>query len=275
MPKQVSRPSDLATARPTIERKFYFAEWVAEEDEGDASASAGKNDDASTRFYLFEAGKGATQFDMNRPPNLVVHQGTVEDWVLTNTTFEDHVFHIHQLHFQVMEINGQPVHDLAIRDTINIPHRGTDGATPSVKLRMDFRGANLVGTFLYQCHIVAHEEGGMMGSIQVLPPGRATSIEISTSAMTIPLRQPITITATVMPAIKGGAAPTGTVEFTINGNVEGPPTPVLGGQATRVFSFYRAAVNVISATYSGDAKHEASQTGQIRIIANTNESSSP
>jgi FtsP/CotA-like multicopper oxidase with cupredoxin domain len=47
-----------------------------------------------------------------------------------------------------------------------------DGATkqyPTVKLRMDFRSPNAVGLFPYHCHLLEHEDGGMMGLIQVLP----------------------------------------------------------------------------------------------------------
>ncbi|HUA87644.1 MAG TPA: multicopper oxidase domain-containing protein [Bryobacteraceae bacterium] len=44
------------------------------------------------------------------------------------------------------------------------------GAYPSVKLRMDFRNPEIVGTFVYHCHILEHEDAGMMGSIQIVPP---------------------------------------------------------------------------------------------------------
>jgi FtsP/CotA-like multicopper oxidase with cupredoxin domain len=44
---------------------------------------------------------------------------------------------------------------------------------PSIKLRMDFRGSHLVGTFPYHCHILQHEDGGMMGTIQVLPASKS------------------------------------------------------------------------------------------------------
>ena len=40
---------------------------------------------------------------------------------------------------------------------------------PSVRLRMDFRDPNTVGTFVYHCHLLEHEDGGMMGTIRVLP----------------------------------------------------------------------------------------------------------
>ena len=44
---------------------------------------------------------------------------------------------------------------------------------PSVKLRMDFRDPDIVGTFLYHCHLLEHEDGGMMGTIRVLPRGQS------------------------------------------------------------------------------------------------------
>ena len=38
---------------------------------------------------------------------------------------------------------------------------------------MDFRDPNTVGTFVYHCHLLEHEDGGMMGVIRVVPKGRA------------------------------------------------------------------------------------------------------
>jgi len=40
---------------------------------------------------------------------------------------------------------------------------------PSIRLRMDFRDPNIVGTFVYHCHLLEHEDKGMMGSIRVNP----------------------------------------------------------------------------------------------------------
>ena len=39
---------------------------------------------------------------------------------------------------------------------------------PSVRLRMDFRDPDTVGTFVYHCHLLEHEDNGMMGTIRVL-----------------------------------------------------------------------------------------------------------
>ena len=57
-----------------------------------------------------------------------------------------------------------------LRDTINVTYwDGRSPQCPCVKLRMDFRDPQIVGTFLYHCHLLEHEDGGMMGTIQVLP----------------------------------------------------------------------------------------------------------
>jgi FtsP/CotA-like multicopper oxidase with cupredoxin domain len=48
-------------------------------------------------------------------------------------------------------------------------------AYPSVRLRMDFRDPNIVGTFVYHCHVLEHEDGGMMGKITVVPRVTSTS----------------------------------------------------------------------------------------------------
>jgi multicopper oxidase len=46
---------------------------------------------------------------------------------------------------------------------------------PTVRLRMDFRDPNTIGTFVYHCHLMEHSEGGMMGMIRVGPPAPAAS----------------------------------------------------------------------------------------------------
>src|SRR5207302_4008433 len=91
---------------------------------------------------------------------------------LENRSREEHVFHIHQIHFQVLEVDGKPSNDSALRDTIDLPYWKGEGPYPSLKLRMDFRDPNSTGILMYHCHILEHSATGMMGSIQVLPPKR-------------------------------------------------------------------------------------------------------
>ena len=56
----------------------------------------------------------------SRNPNIVVKQGTVEDWIIENRTNELHDFHIHQLHFLWLESNGGTVDEPYLRDTVNV-----------------------------------------------------------------------------------------------------------------------------------------------------------
>ena len=156
---RVTRFAALVAATPVAQRDLYFSEVLLDPN----------NPLSPTTFFITEEGQTPTVFTMDQAPNIVVHSGTVEDWVVENRAEEDHIFHIHQLHFQVLEVNGQPVNDPAIRDTVDIPYWNGSGAYPSVKVRMDFRDPNIVGTFVYHCHILEHEDGGMMGEIQVLP----------------------------------------------------------------------------------------------------------
>ena len=105
----------------------------------------------------------------------MVHQGDVEDWIIENRSQELHAFHIHQIHFLLLDWFGLPVNEPFLRDTVNVPYYDPqDGRFPSVRLRMDFRDPNTVGTFVYHCHLLEHEDGGMMGTIRVEPAADTT-----------------------------------------------------------------------------------------------------
>ncbi len=152
-----SLPS-LATVQPVHQRKLYFSEKVMDP----------KHPAASTVFYLTEEGKLPAPFDPAvTTPNITVRVGDVEDWTIENRSQESHDFHIHQTHFLVLEQDGKPA-DGYLRDTVDVPFwDGVSAEYPSVKLRMDFRDPDIVGTFPYHCHILQHADGGMMGLIRV------------------------------------------------------------------------------------------------------------
>ncbi len=152
----------LKEVTPVRERKLYFSEKPQDP----------KNPNSATVFFLTVDGKTPAPFDPNSPnPNIVVKQGDVEDWIIENRSQELHDFHVHQSHFQLLEWNGVPVDEPYLRDTINVAYwDGHSSVYPSVKLRMDFRDPNIVGTFVYHCHLLEHEDGGMMGTIRVEAP---------------------------------------------------------------------------------------------------------
>ena len=147
--------------QPTRTRRLYFSEKLDDP----------KDPNSPTTFYLTVEGQAPAPFDPHSSvPNVVVHQGDVEDWIIENRSREVHDFHIHQVHFLMLEWFGIPINEPFLRDTINVPF--WDGKTvqyPTVRLRMDFRDPNAIGLFPFHCHLLEHEDGGMMGLIRVEP----------------------------------------------------------------------------------------------------------
>ena len=127
--------------------------------------------DSPTEFMLTVEGQTPEPFDpQETSPSITVREGDVEDWVIENRSPEMHAFHIHQIHFLLTQWDGVAVDEPFLRDIINVPYwDGKSSRYPSVTLRMDFRNPNIVGTFVYHCHLLEHEDGGMMGLIRVLP----------------------------------------------------------------------------------------------------------
>ena len=125
---------------------------------------------ADGNTFFIDSGNGAKQFDPNIVDSTIV-QGTVEEWTLINATQELHTFHIHQTDFQVTEINGVAQPFLGHQDNVNLPYQGQETPAPGqVKVIIDFRNPIIVGKFVYHCHILEHEDGGMMAVAEVVAP---------------------------------------------------------------------------------------------------------
>jgi FtsP/CotA-like multicopper oxidase with cupredoxin domain len=150
------RFTGLATLTPTIRRSLYFSEYVS-------------SDPGDSKFYITVNGQTPKQFEPSDPPAIVTQQGAVEDWTIENRAREIHAFHIHQLHFLLMARNGVQVAGSKILDTVPIPAWSGSGPYPSVTIRLDFSEPENVGTFVYHCHILIHEDQGMMAKIAVMP----------------------------------------------------------------------------------------------------------
>jgi FtsP/CotA-like multicopper oxidase with cupredoxin domain len=157
----------LGGVAPVRVRKLYFSEKLSDPNDPNSA----------TDFYITVDGQTPTPFDPNSEvPDIVVQQGTVEDWIIENRSTELHAFHIHQIHFLLLDWSDTPVDEPFLRDTVNVPYfNGRMLQYPSVRLRMDFRDPNTVGTFVYHCHLLEHEDGGMMGRIRVEPAARSTA----------------------------------------------------------------------------------------------------
>jgi FtsP/CotA-like multicopper oxidase with cupredoxin domain len=85
-----------------------------------------------------------------------VEAGAVEEWTLVNPTPMDHPFHLHVWPMQVLDgAAGGPVW----RDVVRVPAGGT------TVVRIAFE--TFTGTTVYHCHILDHEDAGMMGTVRV------------------------------------------------------------------------------------------------------------
>jgi FtsP/CotA-like multicopper oxidase with cupredoxin domain len=155
-PTRAQRFSGLASVKPTTTRSLYFSE-----------TNSGTNGPGG--FFITVDGQQPRLFDGKNPPAIVTRVGAVEDWTVSNQTGEGHAFHMHQIHFLVTAINGVPVPDPYMADTVTVDAWNGTGAYPNVTVRMDFRDPEIAGTFVYHCHILDHEDGGMMATIQVNP----------------------------------------------------------------------------------------------------------
>ena len=157
VPVALPRFAGLRAAVPTAHRKLYFSEVLSDP----------SDPDSPTNFYITVDGQTPILFSPDNPPAIVTTQGAVEDWTIENRALESHEFHIHQIHFLVLE-KDHVAQDGQYLDTINVPYWSGTGPYPSVKLRMDFRGP-VIGDFVFHCHILGHEDNGMMSIIRVLP----------------------------------------------------------------------------------------------------------
>ena len=148
------RFSGLASVTPATTRSLYFSEQ-----------NVGTNGPGG--FFITVTGQRPMLFDPKNPPAIIAKLGTTEDWTISNQTGEAHAFHIHQVHFLVMAINGQALPNPYLADTVTVPNWNGTGPYPNVTVRMDFRDPNIAGSFVYHCHILDHEDGGMMATIVV------------------------------------------------------------------------------------------------------------
>ena len=164
----------LGDVAPVRTRKLYFSEKLTDPN----------NPNSPTEFYITLDGKTPVLFDpQSGVPDIVAKQGTVEDWIVENRSNELHAFHIHQLHFLLLDYMGKAVNEPFLRDTVNVPYYKDQMLVyPNVRLRMDFRDPNAVGTFVYHCHLLEHEDGGMMGLIRVEPADDAKTPEAQVSS---------------------------------------------------------------------------------------------
>ena len=105
-------------------------------------------------FYI-----NGEKFTADADPMLRVKVGTFQHWRIVNATGELHPMHIHQVHFLAYAENGRPVAEPMWLDTVNVPFGG------SVDVIMDFTNPVIRGMSVFHCHLLNHEDKGMMAKV--------------------------------------------------------------------------------------------------------------
>lgn len=186
----------LATlkAKPTVHRTFVFAEYSRDFTYSRTKWPAGRPVPTDynpnlTDFYIPEVASDDGEVDPKKTtlqpfvdggaPQVTVHlhgkDSVTEEWLVENSTLEIHAFHMHQIHFRdVTTASADP--DLQpLLDTVTVPaarlvggiSTGHPGKPGWVRLQVTFTKAD-IGEFVYHCHILEHEDSGMMGKVRVV-----------------------------------------------------------------------------------------------------------
>ncbi|HHZ96845.1 MAG TPA: bilirubin oxidase [Flavobacteriales bacterium] len=149
-----SIPSTLANVTP------YTTDGVNVNRSIVISGSGGGPQSLLTGPFVFN---GAA-FDIN-VINEVVQLGDKEVWTIVNQSMIFHPFHIHNIQFNILEINGNPPlpHQQGWNDVLLVPSFG--GSVKFITQFNDF--VDPVIPFMYHCHMLTHEDGGLMGQFTV------------------------------------------------------------------------------------------------------------
>ncbi len=107
------------------------------------------------------------QFDEN-VINMTTTQNTIMKWTLSNQSMMPHPFHIHGNHFFVLAVNGAtpPLNMQGRKDVAVVSPMG--GSLVLITQYNDFNDPMM--PYMFHCHILSHEDNGMMGQFIVNPP---------------------------------------------------------------------------------------------------------
>jgi FtsP/CotA-like multicopper oxidase with cupredoxin domain len=181
-------------AKPTVHRTLVFAEYSRDFTYSKTRWLGGKPASTDynlnlTDFYIPQVASDDGEVDPKKTtlqpfvdggaPQVTVHlhgkDSVTEEWLVENSTLEIHDFHMHQIHFRDVTTASTNPDVQPLLDTITVPaaqlvggiSTGHPGKPGWVRLEMTFTRAD-VGEFVFHCHILEHEDSGMMGKVRVV-----------------------------------------------------------------------------------------------------------
>lgn len=152
VPRTLAHPEDLRKEKVDRKRRIVFSEDTLP--------------DQSTGFLL-----NGEMFDPNRV--ITMKLNSLEEWTLVNATTEWHTFHIHINPFQVVSVGGKRRSYVDFEDNVAIP--------PQSNVVIRQRPIDFTGKFVLHCHVVFHEDHGMMAAVQVLRHPTTSQLSSSVS----------------------------------------------------------------------------------------------
>ena len=184
-------PASLAVFTPLLETDADVTRTLT-------FTSAGQMGDLNGPFLI----NGST-FDMD-VINYIIPLNNTEIWSLTNQTPIGHPFHIHDVQFFILDINGNPPPPelQGYNDVVMVP-----AGMGNVRFIAKFtEHSSDTVPYMYHCHMLTHEDGGMMGQFLVTDPDagikevEASNWNIypnpSNGKVTIDINEPKTLTIT-------------------------------------------------------------------------------
>ena len=97
--------------------------------------------------------------------------GTTERWILRNPRSTDHTVHVHNVDQQLITRNGQPpAPDELTKESWYL------GGGQQVDVKIKF--SDHTGRYVFHCHVLEHEDNGMMGQFEVVPAAARTDHQV-------------------------------------------------------------------------------------------------
>src|SRR6266481_3008714 len=144
--------SPAKTAKSSVKPEFKPVDVAAEEKTSPRFTVIFTED--KNGFYI-----NGKKFELDATPMVRTKVGSFQHWRIVNATGELHPMHIHQVHFLPYAENDKPIADPVWLDTVNVPYGG------SVDVIMDFTDPVIRGMSVFHCHLLNHEDKGMMAKI--------------------------------------------------------------------------------------------------------------
>jgi suppressor of ftsI len=151
----VPRPtanSSVKAAKSLLQTEFKTLDLAAEEKTPARFVVTFTEDKKG--FYI-----NGEKFAPDAAPMVRATVGGYQHWKIINASRELHPMHIHQVHFLAYAENGKPIASPLWLDTVNVPYGG------SVDVIMDFTNPVIRGMSVFHCHLLNHEDKGMMAKI--------------------------------------------------------------------------------------------------------------